>query len=90
MIIVAMRKIIARPLGAQRSMSPQALGEPQRRIGREHDERRHPEKVASEASEVATAEEAAAVVKVVGARQVELGPDRENGKRQRGERNIDE
>src|SRR3984885_426600 len=69
---------------------PTILSEPQRRISREHDERRHAEKVAAKAFEAVATEEAAAVVKVVGARQVKSGPDRENGKRQRGERNIDE
>ena len=67
---------------------PEALGEPQRRIGHEHDERRHPEKVAPEAFEVATAEEASVVIEITGARQVEFGPYGEDDKRQRGEHNV--
>ena len=71
-------------------LGPEALGEPQRRIGDEHDERRHAEKVAAKALEVVTSEKASAVIEITRAREVELGPDRENDKRQRGERNVDE
>src|ERR1700733_1086349 len=70
--------------------SPSTLGGPQRRIDREHHERRHSEKVAAEALEVVAAEEAPLVVEIARALEVEFGPDRENSERQSCERNVDE
>src|ERR1700722_15511508 len=68
--------------------APEAVGEPHRRIGREHDERRHPEKVAAEALEVVTSEKASAVIEIARALEVELGPKGEDDKRKRGEHNV--
>ena len=88
--MVAMRKTTARPLGARGERRRSALGEPKRREGRENDERRHPEDVATKASQAVAANEAPAVVKIVRDDEVEIGPNRENAQRQRSQRDIDE
>ena len=69
---------------------PKTFGEPQRRIGGQHDEWRYAKKVAAEASEVIAAEESPVVIEVARARKVEPGPDRKNDERQSGEGNVDE
>jgi hypothetical protein len=79
MTIVAMTKI-----------TDQTLGQPQRWIGRQHHERSYPEKVAPKALEAVAAEEAPAVEEVMGAHEVQPGPNREDAEGERGEGDVDE